>query len=195
MAVVVLSSTAFDIDSSRRNLSVRPLEFFEIERMGLTSSINIYHASGLSLDEELICAHRKFRAVGKVISDRILAANVVTDLDRTGRDLHAVLLEFPVEDVVEKDGLGNLAKFGMAMLVISKADSGILDFFGIQIMAYAFSYYDSALRDTEELAFDDCRKGKADKLIESNRRLVEHLGNNGHRAVSGLADTKGEMAG
>ena len=70
--------------------------------MRITLVVYIYHATGFSLLVEFINAHCKLCAVGKIEGDRILAANIVANLYRTGLNLKADLLEFLLEKVVEK---------------------------------------------------------------------------------------------
>ena len=65
--------------------------------------VYVNHAAGLTLGEELISTHCKLCAVGKVISDRSLAANIVADLYRTGLDLEADLLELLLQEVIEEN--------------------------------------------------------------------------------------------
>ena len=113
--VVVAGYTAIDVHAARRNLTLGVLEVFQIERGRVAVHIHIDHAARLALGVKLIDTHRKLGAVGKVIGNGILAADVVTDLHRTSLHLDSELLEFLVQDLVEKDGLADLAELGMAV--------------------------------------------------------------------------------
>ena len=61
-------------------------------------------------------------------------------------------------------------------------------------MEYAFCDHYGAVGDTENLALDDGGDCKLDYLVEGYAGLVEHLGDDGHRAVGCLAYTQGKVA-
>ena len=53
----------------------------------------------------------------------------------------------------------------------------------------------SAVRNAEKFALQDGRKSQVDNFVKGDPGLVEHLRDDGHRAVRSLADTEGEMSG
>ena len=104
--VIVLSCAGIDIHDSRRNLScLRVLQISKIERRNITVRIYIYHAACLTLAEQLVNAHGKLCAICKVISNRVLAAYIITDFYRTALDTETDLGEFLLKKLVEKDSL------------------------------------------------------------------------------------------
>ena len=61
-------------------------------------------------------------------------------------------------------------------------------------MEYAFRDDDGTVTDTEDAALEHGGKGQADDLVKGDFGFVEHLRDNGHRAVSRFTDTQGKMA-
>ena len=192
---VVLGGAAFDGHAARRNLSFGVLEILQVQRMGGAEGVHVHHAASFTLGEELVGSHGQLGAIGEVVGDGVLAADIVAYLYRTGLDLEAHLLELFLEDVIEKDCLGNLAQLGVAVLVVGHGNAGILDFLGIQIMENAFCHHHGSVADTQELALENGGKRQFHNLVQGNLRLVEHLGNDGHGAMGGLTDTQGQVTG
>ena len=69
--------------------------------------IHVNHAAGLSLGKKLVCAHGQLCAVGEVVGDGILAADVVANLHGTGLNLKADFLELLLKAVLFNDILEN----------------------------------------------------------------------------------------
>lgn len=104
--VVVLGCTGVDVNDARRNLScLRVLQVCKIERRNVAVCVNIDHASCLAFAEELVNTHCKLCAICKVISDRVLAADVISDFYRTALHLKSEILELLLEKVIEEDSL------------------------------------------------------------------------------------------
>ena len=99
-------------------LPVLGLEVSKVKWRYVTVCINIYHTASLTLTVELVNTHSKLCTVSKVISNRILATNVVTDLYRTALNLKTDLLELSLEEVVEEDSLRNLTKLWVTVVVV-----------------------------------------------------------------------------
>ena len=155
VAEVIAADTVFNLYAAGRNLSFFILEVLEIQRVGVSARIYIYHAAGLSAGIQVIYAHGKFRAVRKVVGDRILAAYIVADFHRTGLYLKAKLFELLVKDVIEKDSLGDLAKFRVAVLIVSHVNACVLDFLRVKVMEDTFCDDDGTVVDSKNLAFYD----------------------------------------
>ena len=50
-----------------------------------------------------------------------------------------------------------------------------------------------AIMNAHDLTLDDGGNGQFDYLVQIDGSLVEHLGDDGHRAVCSLTDTEGEV--
>lgn len=95
-----------DVDQTRRNLARRRvLQVLQVERRDIALRVDVDHAAGLALGEELVDADAQLRAVGQVVGDRGLAADLVAQLDRTALDLQTELLELLLDHLVEDVGL------------------------------------------------------------------------------------------
>ena len=126
VVVVVLRCTGIDVNDARRDLpSLRILKISQVQRRHIAVGIHVHHTSCLAFAEELVDSHRKLSAVCKIVCHRILAANIISDLDRTGLHLHSEILEFLLEQIIEKDSLRDLAEFRVAVLIISEMYSCI----------------------------------------------------------------------
>ena len=81
----------------------------------------------------------------------------------------------------------------MAVLVVGHMNAGGLDVLSIKVMEHAFGDNYRTVVDAEDHSLDDGRDCELDDLVNRDRGLVEHLRDDGHRAVRGLADSEGEM--
>ncbi len=61
-------------------------------------------------------------------------------------------------------------------------------------MEHAFRYNYGSVRNAKKLSLDDGREGQLDDLVNCDGRFVEHLRNDGHRAVCGLAYSKSKVS-
>ena len=83
----------------------------------------------------------------------------------------------------------------MSVLVVGHAHAGGLDVLGSKVMEHAFRHHDGAVADAQQAALDDGGEGQLDDLVDGDGGLVEHLRDDRHRGVRGLADTQGQVAG
>ena len=135
VSVVIAGDATFDVHPAGRDLTFLILEILEVEGLGISVDVNIYHATGLSLGVKLINSHCKFSAVREVVCNGILATDIVADLDGAG--------------------LADLAKFVMSMLILGHVDSGGLYFFCVKVMEYSFGNNHSSVRNTQEFSLED----------------------------------------
>ena len=156
---VVLRGSGVDINDSRRNLaSFRVLKVNKIERRNISECVDIDHAPGLALAEELVNSHCELGAVGKVVSHRILAADIVANLHRTALHFHSEFLELFLKKVVEKNCLRDFAELRVTVLVISEVNSGFCSLFcDLIIVEKTLSCDDGTVVDSEEFSLHDCR--------------------------------------
>ena len=194
MLVVVAGNSAFNIDTAGRNLAFRVLKVVQVKGLGVAECVHEYHAAGLALAEEFVNSHCKFGAICKVVGDRVLAADVVADFNRTGLHLQTDLLEFFLENIVEQHSLADFAQLRMSVFVISHGNACVLDLLGIEVMENAFRNHHGAVGNAQKLALDYGGKGELHDLVQGNASLVEHLGDDCHRAVGCLADTECEVS-
>ena len=79
----------------------------------------------------------------------------------------------------------------MSVVVISEVDTCVNGFLSHTcIVEKTFSCYDGTVVHSHNLPLEDGGDGQADNLVESHLGLVEHLRNDGHRAVGRLANTE-----
>ena len=81
----------------------------------------------------------------------------------------------------------------MAVLIVGHVHAGSLDVLWLKVMEHTFSDNDCSVRNAEDLSLDDRGKGQLDDLVNGDRGVVEHLRDDGHRAMCGLADSEGKV--
>ncbi len=129
--VVVLRRAGIDVHHARRNLAgLWVLKVLQIERRHIAVGVDIDHAAGLALAEELVDSHCELGAVGKVVCHRILAADIIADLHRTGLHTQLDVLQLFLKQVVEQHSLGDLAELRVAVIVVGEMDACIGSFLG-----------------------------------------------------------------
>ena len=83
----------------------------------------------------------------------------------------------------------------MSVLVVGEVHAALADLLIRQRVEHAFGDDGGAVVHAHDLALDDRRDHEVDDLLDGDFGLVEHLGDDDHRVVAGLADTECEVSG
>ena len=83
----------------------------------------------------------------------------------------------------------------MSVLVIGEVNAALLDLLVAQGVEHALRNHGGTVVHAHQLALDDRRNDQVDDLVDRDLGLVEHLGDDDHRVVAGLADTEGQVTG
>ena len=102
---------------------------------------------------------------------------------------------FFFDHLVEDVCLRHLAQLGMSVLVVGEVHAALADLLIRQRVEHAFGDDGGAVVHAHDLALDDRRDHEVDDLLDGDFGLVEHLGDDDHRVVAGLADTECEVSG
>ncbi len=89
----------------------------------------------------------------------------------------------------------DVTEFGMSVIVVSELYAGSYYFVIVHEVEYTLAYDSYTVRYAHKAAFDHRRDDKAGDLIECDRRLVEHLGDDYHRIVACRSDTECQVTG
>ena len=156
--------------------------------------VGVDHAAGAPLVEKGVDAHAHEGAVGEVEGYRGMAADFVADFNRTALHFETESFDFALEEVVEDVSLGDLAKFGMAVVVVAEMDAGVFDFLIGEAVEDTFGNHGCAIVDAHDFAFDDAAYNEVDNLVDGDFGLVEEFGDDDHGIVACTGDAEGEMA-
>ncbi len=185
-----------DVDQAGRNLARSGvLQILEVEGRNIALRIDVDHAARLALGEELVHADAQLRTIGEVVGDGGLAADFVAQLHGTALDLEPELLDALLDHLVEDMRLGHLAQLGMPVVVVGEVDAALADFLVAQCVEHTLRDDGGAVVHAHDFTLDDRRDDHVDDLLDRDFGLVEHLGDDDHRVVAGLADAECEVAG
>ncbi len=83
----------------------------------------------------------------------------------------------------------------MSVLVVGEVDAALADFLVAQCVEHAFRDNCGAVVHAHDFTLDNRRNHEVHDFFDRDFRFVEHLGNDDHRVVAGLADTESQVAG
>ena len=119
--------------------------------------------------------------------------DAVTDLDGTALHVDAQGLQALLQQQIEDMCLTHVAQLGMAMFVVGEGHTRLLDFLIAHEVEHTLADDDNAVVDTQEFAFHYRADYQLDNGIEGHFRVVEHLGDDHHRAVASRRHAEGKV--
>jgi len=140
-------------------------------------------------------AHPQHGAIHQVKGNGGLTTDFVTDLNGAALDFDAQFFYLGFKHLVKDVSFGNLAEFGVSVVVIGKVNARFLDFLIAEFVKNTLGDNGCSVFEPHNLAFDDGRNHQVDNLVHSDGGLVEHLRDDNHGVVASSPDAEGKMSG